>query len=103
MSARKMQLKRMPAFLRPRTKFKPNLREPIASWAIVKGDKVGVVDGPCKGQQGIVVAVLREAKRIVVEGVNMVRPRVTRRRLRCWGLVGPAATAGSGGTALKRA
>jgi ribosomal protein L24 len=31
------------------------------------------VDGPCKGQQGVVLAVLRQKKRIIVEGVNMVK------------------------------
>ena len=72
MSTRKAQLARMPVFLRPRNKFKPNLREPYKTFTIVKGDKVGVVDGPCKGQQGVVLAVLRDKKRIVVEGVNMV-------------------------------
>jgi hypothetical protein len=38
--------------------------------------QVGVVDGPCKGQQGVVLAVLREKKRIVVEGVNMVSNKI---------------------------
>ena len=70
-----MQLKNMPAFLRPRNKYKPNLREAYESWNIVKGDKIGVVDGPCKGQQGVVLAVLRDKKRVIVEGVNMVRAR----------------------------
>jgi len=39
-NARKMQLKQMAPWLRPRGKFKPNEREPIRTWTIVKGDKV---------------------------------------------------------------
>ena len=37
--------------------------------------QVQVIDGPCKGQQGTVLAVVRKKKRVVVEGVNMVRER----------------------------
>jgi hypothetical protein len=40
MASRRAQLNAIPAFLRPRSKFKPNLREPYQSWQIVKGDKV---------------------------------------------------------------
>eukprot|EP00614_Pseudopedinella_elastica_P033816 CAMPEP_0172628914 /NCGR_PEP_ID=MMETSP1068-20121228/164590_1 /TAXON_ID=35684 /ORGANISM="Pseudopedinella elastica, Strain CCMP716" /LENGTH=172 /DNA_ID=CAMNT_0013439291 /DNA_START=270 /DNA_END=788 /DNA_ORIENTATION=+ len=76
----------LPAFLRPRKKYKPNLREPIKSWNIVKGDKVAVIDGPCKGQQGEVTAVLRDKKRIVIEGVNM---RLKHLKKRYWETKGP--------------
>ena len=71
MANRKAVLNSIPKFLRPRKKFKPNLRDPIKSWNIVKGDKVAVIDGPHKGQQGEVLAVLRQQKRIIVDGVNM--------------------------------
>ena len=33
---------------------------------------MAVIDGPCKGQQGVILAVLRDKKRVVIEGVNMV-------------------------------
>ena len=39
MASRKAVLNSIPKFLRPRKKFKANLREPIKTWNIVKGDK----------------------------------------------------------------
>jgi large subunit ribosomal protein L24 len=39
---------------------------------IKKGDTVIVVAGNSKGQQGKVLSVIRESKRAIVEGVNMV-------------------------------
>ena len=71
MASRKAVLNSIPKFLRPRKKFKANLREPIKTWNIVKGDKVAVIDGPHKGQHGEVLAVLRKQKRVVVQGVNV--------------------------------
>ena len=81
MASRKAVLNSIPKFLRPRKKFKANLREPIKTWNIVKGDKVAVIDGPHKGQHGEVLAVLRKQKRVVVQGVNM---RLTHLKAKYW-------------------
>uniref|UniRef100_A0A7S2WGF6 Large ribosomal subunit protein uL24c n=1 Tax=Rhizochromulina marina TaxID=1034831 RepID=A0A7S2WGF6_9STRA len=67
----KASMRFMPAFLRPRRKHKPNLEAPLRTWNIVTGDKVIVNYGPCKGQQGTVLEVIRKSKRIVVDGVNL--------------------------------
>jgi large subunit ribosomal protein L24 len=40
---------------------------------IKKGDTVKVIAGADKGKQGKVIAVLREADRVIVEGVNLVK------------------------------
>jgi large subunit ribosomal protein L24 len=40
---------------------------------IKKGDTVKVIAGKDKGAQGKVIAVLREADRVIVEGVNRVK------------------------------
>ena len=40
---------------------------------IKKGDTVKVIAGTDKGKQGKVIAVLREADRVIVEGVNLVK------------------------------
>jgi large subunit ribosomal protein L24 len=40
---------------------------------IKKGDKVRVLAGSHKGAEGEVVKVLREAKKAIVEGVNLVK------------------------------
>jgi large subunit ribosomal protein L24 len=37
-----------------------------------KGDKVVVISGEHKGQQGVILSVDREKKRATVEGVNMI-------------------------------
>lgn len=37
-----------------------------------KGDKVVVISGEHKGQQGIILSVDREKNRAIVEGVNMI-------------------------------
>ena len=42
-------------------------------WKIVAGDNVEVTQGPQSGQKGKVIAVLRAANRIIVDGVNMRR------------------------------
>ena len=40
---------------------------------IKKGDTVKVIAGTDKGKQGKVIAVLRDADRVIVEGVNLVK------------------------------
>ena len=40
---------------------------------IKKGDQVVVITGKCKGQKGEVLEVLREARRVLVKGVNVVK------------------------------
>ena len=40
---------------------------------IKKGDTVKVIAGKDKGAQGKVIAVLRDADRVIVEGVNLVK------------------------------
>ena len=63
--------------MRSRPKYKPSLQNKNAipsSFHILKGDLVEVVNGPCTGERGKVLAVVRKKARVVVEGVN-VRPR----------------------------
>ena len=43
------------------------------SVTIKKGDTVKVIAGADKGKQGKVIVVLREADRVIVEGVNLVK------------------------------
>ena len=56
--------------------MKARLKPPPAPepqrWNIVRGDKVEVISGPQKGQNGKILAVLRDSCRVIVEGVNMV-------------------------------
>ena len=59
---------------------------------IKKGDRVIVLTGRDRGRQGDVLRVLREKRRVLVQGVNMVK-RHTR----------PSAQAGSGGIIDKEA
>ena len=40
---------------------------------IKKGDTVKVIAGADKGKQGKVISVLRDADRVIVEGVNLVK------------------------------
>jgi large subunit ribosomal protein L24 len=42
-------------------------------WRIRKGDLVQVITGKDKGKQGIVTTVLREAERLLVSGIMMVK------------------------------
>ena len=44
-----------------------------AKMKIVKGDRVKIIRGNHRGQEGTVLRVLRDADRVVVEGVNMVK------------------------------
>jgi len=44
-----------------------------AKFKIKKGDKVVVITGRDRGRQGEVLRVLREANRVVVQGVHMVK------------------------------
>ena len=49
----------------------PNAKKKTVN--IKKGDTVKVIAGADKGKQGKVIAVLREADRVIVEGVNLVK------------------------------
>lgn len=42
-------------------------------WRIRRGDEVIVLTGKDKGKSGKIISVLRERKRVVVEGVNIVK------------------------------
>lgn len=64
--------------MKPISKFKPKIE--TARWNIVRGDKVQVIDGPQAGQSGVVLAVLRDKYRAIIDGVNL-RRRIVRRRL----------------------
>ncbi len=44
-----------------------------AKFKIKKGDKVIVISGRSKGQQGEVLKVLREDGRVIVQGANLVK------------------------------
>lgn len=44
-----------------------------AKFKIKKGDKVVVISGRSKGQQGEVLKVLREDQRVIVQGANLVK------------------------------
>jgi transcription antitermination factor NusG len=55
-----------------RPKFAPKNVWETNRWNIVRGDLVEVINGPCTGQRGKVMAVLRKDNRIIVDGVNMV-------------------------------
>lgn len=41
-----------------------------------KGDKVVVISGKCKKQQGTIREILKDSNRVVVEGVNLVKKTV---------------------------
>jgi large subunit ribosomal protein L24 len=73
MSAR-MRLTKVMAQMGPK-KSKPNLVQAAEKkkWNILRGDKVQVIDANHKekGKQGIVLKVLRDLDRVIVEGVNM--------------------------------
>ena len=45
----------------------------MMKFKIKKGDKVVVITGRDKGKSGEVLRVLREANRVIVQGVNMVK------------------------------
>lgn len=56
------------------SKPKPQLREAAkkTSWNILRGDKVQVIGKhPERGKQGVVLKVLRDMDRVIVEGVNL--------------------------------
>jgi hypothetical protein len=48
-------------------------RNPKKSVSIKKGDTVKVIAGTDKGAEGKVISVLREERRVIVEGVNRVK------------------------------
>lgn len=45
-------------------------------WNIVRGDQVQVIEGPEIGKKGIVLNILRETCRVIVDGVNMVNKSI---------------------------
>ncbi|KAF0852566.1 mitochondrial ribosomal protein L24 (uL24m) [Andalucia godoyi] len=45
-------------------------------WKILRGDFVQVIAGKDKGRQGTVVQVIRDANRVLIEGVNLVKKHV---------------------------
>ena len=74
MSAARARLQRLVQTLGKKNKPKPQLREAAkkTSWDILRGDKVQVIGNhPERGKQGIVLKVLRDKDRVIVEGVNM--------------------------------
>jgi hypothetical protein len=52
----------------------------IPKWTVVRGDTVTILSGRSAGKSGKVKAVLRRKNRVVVEGLNLVRPSRWRRR-----------------------
>ncbi len=48
----------------------------IRKFHIKKGDKVEVISGNHKGQSGVVLEMLREKNRAIVEGLNMVTKHI---------------------------
>lgn len=85
MSAR-MRLTRIMAQMGPK-KSKPQLVQvaaKTAKWNIVRGDKVQVVDSHHreKGKQGIVLKVLRDLNRVIVQGVNLAAKHIKGNRER---------------------
>lgn len=52
------------------TKKKP-VTDKSMRWRIVRGDLVQVIGGPCLGQKGKILAVIRPKCRVIVEGCNM--------------------------------
>jgi large subunit ribosomal protein L24 len=73
-SAARNRLQRIGQSLGKFHKPKPQLREAAkkTKWDILRGDKVQVIGNhPERGKQGIVMGVLRDKDRVLVEGVNM--------------------------------
>lgn len=45
----------------------------VSALKVKKGDNVLVISGECKGKRGKVLRVLPQKKRLIVEGVNMIK------------------------------
>lgn len=74
MSTSRARLQKLVQNLGKFHKPKPQLREAAkkTQWDILRGDKVQVVGNhPERGKQGIVLKVLRDLDRVIVEGVNV--------------------------------
>lgn len=74
MSAARGRLQKLAQSLGKFHKPKPQLREAAKKnrWDILRGDKVQVIGKhPESGKQGIIMEVLRDKDRVIVEGVNM--------------------------------
>lgn len=54
---------------------------------IKKGDKVLVIAGKCKGEEGKVLKVDREKNKVIVEGVNMIQKHVKATAQQAGGIV----------------
>ena len=54
---------------------------------IKKGDKVLVIAGKCKGEEGKVLKVDRENGKVIVEGVNMIKKHVKATAQQAGGIV----------------
>merc|ERR1712072_1364387 len=54
----------------------PAERDLVKNWKILRGDKVQVMSGQAKGQQGLVRKVLRRENRVLIRGVNLAKKRV---------------------------
>lgn len=50
----------------------------IATWNLVKGDKVEVIEGKDRGKQGTIIEVVRGKNAVVVGGIK-VHPRMRRK------------------------
>lgn len=55
---------------------------PIPKWHVVKGDMVEILSGRSAGKTGKVKKVLRRKNRLIVEGLNLVRPLLVAERRR---------------------
>ena len=53
------------------SKYKPTVE--VKRWNIVSGDMVQVIQGPQTGQRGVVLHVLREKNRVIIDNVNLRR------------------------------
>ncbi len=56
-----------------KAKRKRSIQKPLTNVRITKGDRVRVITGDHKGMEGKVLRVDRKDRRIVVEGVNVVK------------------------------
>ena len=58
---------------------------------IKKGDKVQVIAGKCKGEEGKVLSVDAKKKKVIVEGVNLVKKHVKPNAQQGGGIIAVAA------------
>jgi large subunit ribosomal protein L24 len=84
MSARMRLTKIMTQMGPKRNKLAARQMDHSRKWNIVRGDKVEVIDSSHreKGKQGIVLKVLRDLDRVIVEGVNLATKHIKGNRER---------------------